>query len=383
MQFFTTVFAAIVLAAPVFAAPAPLRKFHGRYIVKLKDGVAKSKVLIQLKNSEITHEWSIVHGFAGQFSEDAVNVLRASSDVEYIAEDEIVTTSATQTNAPWGLARLSKPDKLANQNTRDLTFSYTYDNYAGFGVDVYVVDTGIYTAHSDFGGRARWGATFGGYPDTDGNGHGTHVAGIVAGTQFGVAKAANVIAVKVLSGFGSGSISDVISGLDWVASSVAASGRPSIATLALAIGSTSIPLDNAVTSLVDRGIHVTVAAGNSNTDAGSTSPARAAGAITVGASTITDARASFSNYGAVVDIFAPGENIISAWIGSTTATNNLSGTSIATPHVAGLVAYLISKHGNSPPAAITALIKSLSVKGILAGIRTFCVLRGALGRRDH
>ncbi|KAG5640867.1 hypothetical protein DXG03_006771 [Asterophora parasitica] len=160
----------------------------------------------------------------------------------------------------------------------------------------------------------------------DNRSHSIH-SGTVGGNQYGVAKAANVIAVKVLSDSGSGSVADIVSGLNWVASSVAASGRPSIATLSLG-GGASVPLDNAVTSLVNKGIHVTVAAGNSNTNAGSTSPARAAGVITVGASTIADARASFSNYGAVVDVFAAGDKVISAWIGGPTATNNISGTSM-------------------------------------------------------
>ncbi|KAG5640721.1 hypothetical protein DXG03_007430 [Asterophora parasitica] len=377
MQFFAAVFAAVfaalALAAPVFGA-APLRaveKFDGqtsgKFIVKLKEGVTKSKVFAQLKNSNVTHDWSVIHGFAGHLSTQAVNALRASPDVEYIAEDGIVSTFATQTNAPWGLARISQPARLASQDTSALTYSYTYDDSAGAGVDVYVVDTGVYTGHSTFGGRARWGATFGGYPDADGNGHGTHVAGTVGGSQYGVAKAASIIAVKVLSDAGSGAVVDIVDGLQWVASAAAASGRPSIATLSLG-GGASVPLDNAVTSLVNKGIHVTVAAGNDNVDAKSTSPARAAGVNTVGASSIVDARAYFSNYGAVVDVFAPGLNVISSWIGSPTATNNISGTSMATPHVAGLVAYLIGLNGNSSPADITALLKSLSVKGVLTGI---------------
>ncbi|KAG5645289.1 hypothetical protein DXG03_006591 [Asterophora parasitica] len=310
MQFFTAVFAAIALAAPVFAGPTPLRtvekfngKTSGKYIVKLKEGVTKSKVFGQLKNSKVTHDWKVIHGFAGQLSEEAVNVLRASPDVEYIAEDGIVTTFATQTNAPWGLARLSQRAKLANQDTNALTFSYTYDNTAGAGVDVYVVDTGVYTAHSTFGGRARWGATFGGYPNADGNGHGTHVAGTVGGSQYGVAKAANVIAVKVLSDAGSGAIVDIVSGLEWVASAVAASRRPSIATLSLG-GGASVPLDNAVTS-------------------------------------VRLPQVAFY---------------------------------IPTPMVAGLVAYLIGKNGNSSPASIAALLKSSSVKGVLTGLRAYSVL---------
>ncbi|RDB17350.1 Cuticle-degrading protease [Hypsizygus marmoreus] len=379
MRFFTAVFTAIALAAPVFSSPTPLRtvekfegKTSGKYIVKLKEGASKAAVIGKLRNSTVTHDWKLLNGFAGNLDSETVNLLRASPDVEYIAEDGIVHTFATQTNAPWGLARLSQDAKLTNQNTGALTFSYTYDNTAGSGVDIYIIGkasfhTGVYTAHSQFGGRARWGATFGGYANADGNGHGTHVAGTAAGSQYGVAKAANIIAVKVLSDGGSGSVSDIVSGLNWVANSAASSGRPSVASLSLG-GGASTALDNAVTALTNVGIHVTVAAGNSNTNAGSTSPARAPAVITVGASTIADARASFSNYGAVVDVFAPGQNVISSWIGSTTATNNISGTSMATPHVAGLVAYLIAKNGNSSPAAISTLIKNLSVKNALTGI---------------
>ncbi|RDB21646.1 Cuticle-degrading protease [Hypsizygus marmoreus] len=374
MRFFTAVLTAVALAAPVFAGPTPLRTVEkyqgqttGKYIVKLKDGASKSAIFSKLKNSTVTHDWKLINGFAGDLDSATVNLLRASPDVEYIAEDGIVHTFVTQTNAPWGLARLSQDARLSNQDTSALTFTYTYDASAGAGVDIYIIDTGVFTTHSQFGGRARWGATFGGYASADGNGHGTHVSGTAAGSQFGVAKAANIIAVKVLSDGGSGSLADVVSGINWVATAAAASGRPSVASLSLG-GGVSTPLDNAVTALTVAGIHVTVAAGNSNADASTTSPARAPAVITVGASTIADARASFSNFGSVVDIFAPGQNVISSWIGSTTATNNISGTSMATPHIAGLVAYLIAKNGNSSPASIAATIQSLSVKNALSGI---------------
>ncbi|KAG5652708.1 hypothetical protein H0H81_004021 [Sphagnurus paluster] len=188
-----------------------------------------------------------------------------------------------------------------------------------------------------------------------------HYRGTAAGIQCGVAKAANIIAVKVLGDDGwavsSNSINGIISGLNWISESAKASGRPSIASLSIG-GSASTPLDNAVTALVNKGIYVTVAAGNSNVDAGNTSPARAFGSITVGASTITDARASFSNYGAVVDIFAPGQTILSAWPGAADAT----------PHVAGLVANFIGKYGAISPAKMGELIQKSSVKGILSNI---------------
>ncbi|KAF8063398.1 serine protease [Lyophyllum atratum] len=373
MRFFTAVLAAVALAVPAFASPATIhavQKFDGqttgRYIVKLKDGVAKASVIGKLK-AKTTHEWEVINGFASELDDESLAALRANPDVEYISEDGIMHTMTTQTNAPWGLSRLSSSTKLANQDTSALTFSYTYDPSAGNGVDIYVVDTGVYTGHSTFGGRARWGATFGGYASADGNGHGTHCAGTAAGSQYGVAKSASIIAVKVLSDSGSGAVSDIVSGLNWVLSSAQSSGRPSIVSMSLG-GSASTAMDNAVASLTAGGVHVAVAAGNSNVDAGTTSPARAPSAVTVGASTIADARASFSNYGSVVDIFAPGQNVISSWIGSSTATNNISGTSMATPHIAGLIAYFIGRSGNVSPATMSANIKTLSLKGVLSGI---------------
>ncbi|KXN80636.1 Cuticle-degrading protease [Leucoagaricus sp. SymC.cos] len=230
-----------------------------------------------------------------------------------------------------------------------------------------LVSTSTLLIPSQFGGRARWGETFGPYADADGNGHGTHCSGTAAGSQFGVAKSANLIAVKVLSDAGSGAVSDIVSGLSFVQSSARSSGRPSVASMSLG-GGASTALDSAVASLTGSGVHLSVAAGNDGADAGNTSPARAPSANTVGATTIADARASFSNFGSVVDVFAPGQNVISAWIGSTTATNNISGTSMATPHVAGLIAYLISVRGNMSPASMSTLLKSLSLKGVISGV---------------
>ncbi|KAG8944826.1 subtilisin-like serine protease, partial [Tulasnella sp. 419] len=261
---------------------------------------------------------------------------------------------------------ITQKTKLTSSDTSALTYNYTYNSKAGEGVDVYVLDTGIYVEHETFEGRAKWGysAVSG---NTDGHGHGTHCAGTIAGKQFGVAKKANVIAVKVLSDSGSGSTSGIIAGIDWVISQYKASGRPSVISMSLG-GSKDTTLDNGVTAAVNSGVHVVVAAGNSNVDAKNTSPARAPLVITVGASTIADARASFSNYGAVVDVFAPGQDVISSWIGSTTATNKISGTSMATPHVAGLAAYLLSIHGPLSPADLTTKIKELAVKGALTAI---------------
>ncbi|KAF8645749.1 hypothetical protein AX16_007616 [Volvariella volvacea WC 439] len=377
MRFSIFAIASVVFAAvPAFTAPSALRTVEryagettGKYIVVLKDGVSPASLLGSLRSADIKveAEWEIINGFATELSEEALNALRASDEVDYITEDGIATITATQTNAPWGLGRISQDGRLSNQNAAALTFTYTYDNSAGAGVDVYVVDTGVYTAHSQFGGRARWGATFGGYANADGHGHGTHVAGTVAGSQFGVAKAASIIAVKVLSDSGSGTIADIVSGLNWVLTQSRASGRPSVVNLSLG-GSANTALDNAVASLTSAGVHVVVAAGNSNANAANYSPARAPSAITVGATTIADARASFSNYGAVVDIFAPGNAVISSYIGSTSATASLSGTSMASPHVAGLVAYFISKDGNQSPAALSTKLQTLSIKNAISGL---------------
>ncbi|KAF8996963.1 serine protease [Cyathus striatus] len=376
MHFLTVAVAALSLvAASVLGSPASLKVVEtfagektGRFIVKLKDGVSKASVINNL-NATITHEWDIVNGFAGHLDTNTLNILRASTDVESISEDGIMHTmsNVTQNDAPWGLSRLSSATALSNINTNLLTFSYTYDSSAGSGVDIFIVDTGVLTTHTQFGGRASWGATFGGYASADGNGHGTHCAGTAAGSRFGVAKNANIIAVKVLADSGTGSVTDIISGLDWVLSTAASSSRPSIVSMSLGGGATPT-LDDAVESLTDAGIHVAVAAGNSNTDANTTSPARAPSANTVGASTIVDERASFSNYGSIVDIFAPGQNVISSWIGSNTATNDISGTSMATPHVAGLIAYLIARDGNVSPADMSTKLQSLSLKGVLSGI---------------
>ncbi|KAG5639229.1 hypothetical protein H0H81_005303 [Sphagnurus paluster] len=366
MRFFTIVFAAATFASPLLAAPSPRRgieiqKFDGqtsgKYIVKVKSGVTRADLFSKLGlNTTVTHDWKVLNGFAGNLDENTINALRNSQDIEWISEDGIMHTMVTQTNAPWGLSRISSGTRLANQNANALTFSYTFSS-AGAGVDVYVVDTGVFIQHTQFGGRARWGATFGGFANADGNGHGTHCAGTVGGSQFGVAKSANIIAVKVLSDSGSGSTSDIVSGLNFVLNAARTSRRPSIVSMSLG-GGISTALDNAVASLTSAGVHVVVAAGNENRDAGSSSPARAPSAITVGATTIADTRASFSNFGSVVDVFAPGQAIISAGIRGTTAT----------PHVAGLVATLISSRGNSSPAAMKNLVKSLASKNVISGI---------------
>ncbi|KAH6908860.1 serine protease [Coprinopsis sp. MPI-PUGE-AT-0042] len=369
MRFSSIVALAIVMAAPALAVPTTLKtverysgETNGGYIVTFKTAAARRNWAQKLKATEL----NLIEGIASSLDEETLNTLRASEDVASITEDGIMHTTATQTNAPWGLGRISQAGRLSSQSTTALTYSYTYDDSAGSGVDIYIVDTGVLTTHNQFGGRARWGASFVG-GTSDGNGHGTHCAGTAAGSQFGVAKRANIIAVQVLSAGGSGSTSGIVSGLDYIRQQAAASGRPSIVSMSLG-GSGNTALDNAIASLTSAGIHAIVAAGNSNANASGFSPARAPSAVTVGASTIADAKASYSNFGALVDVWAPGSNVISSWIGSDTATNSISGTSMATPHVAGLAAVLISKEGNVSPAALSTKLKSYAVNGVLSGV---------------
>ncbi|KIL60981.1 hypothetical protein M378DRAFT_874023 [Amanita muscaria Koide BX008] len=376
MRFASAALALLALVVPALCVPTGLITVEkangptsGKYIITLKSGVNKAGLISQTKTLNVTDKWDIINGFAGHCDDSTLNYLRAHSDVESIAEDGILSINFIifQPDAPWGLERISQSSPVGSSDPSALSYNYTYDNSAGAGVDIYVIDTGIYTDHSSFQGRARWGATFGGYPDADGNGHGTHCAGTAASYDYGVAKNANLIAVKVLGDDGKGYNSDIISGMDYVQTQAASSGRPSVASMSLG-GQGYTAVDNAVASLTGSGIHVVVAAGNSGVDASNTSPARAPSALTVGASDITDTFAYFSNYGAPVKVIAPGVNVISTWIGSPTATNSISGTSMATPHVSGLVAYLIALQGNLSPAEMISQVQNLAVGGILNSI---------------
>ncbi|PVU98660.1 hypothetical protein BB559_001367 [Furculomyces boomerangus] len=325
------------------------------------------------EKNKINHiyEHGIV-GYAGQFEPELIEGIRNSDDVEYVERDQIVYASDTQSGATWGLARIShrEPMSLANYN------KYLYDPKAGTGVTVYIVDTGINIQHVDFEGRAVWGKTIpSGDTNTDGNGHGTHVAGTVGSKTYGVAKKAKLVAVKVLRSNGSGTMSDVVSGVSYTVSDhvqrtndAIRTGSPapiSVANMSLG-GGNSQALTSAVTSAVASGITYVVAAGNDNRDACSYSPANTPNAITVGSTDFNDARSYFSNYGKCVDVFAPGRNILSTWIGSNTATNTISGTSMASPHVAGLAAYYLSLSNTKlTPAQVMAKIVQTCTSGIV------------------
>lgn len=253
---------------------------------------------------------------------------------------------------------------------------YQYDPNGGEGVKVYVIDTGVNVDHIDFGGRASWGHTVpNGDLDSDGNGHGSHCAGTIAGSRYGIAKKAQPVAVKVLRSNGSGTMSDVVAGVDWATTAHLKEKhaqdkkyKGAVANMSLG-GGRSPTLDVAVNGAVRAGIVFSVAAGNDNSDACDYSPAAAELAITVGATTIEDERAYFSNYGKCVDVFAPGMNILSVWRGSRYATNTISGTSMAAPHVAGLAAYLLSlEEGPVTAKEIKEKILATAIKDKLDGI---------------
>ncbi|KAG9096267.1 subtilisin-like serine protease [Ceratobasidium sp. 370] len=321
---------------------------------------------------EITNDYDAFNGYSAQLSPDTLAELAKSPDVAMVVEDSRCKGDLTQTDAPWGISRISRKTRLpAGSSVNNVNYVFNRKP-SGAGVDVYVIDTGVNTAHVDFSGRARWGATFGPYKNADGHGHGTHIAGTIAGKRYGVAKAASIIAVKVLGDNNSGWNSDQIAGINWAVKQALATRRPSV--LSISIGSGPDPaVDRAVTNAVALGIHVVVSAGNDNKDARNFSPARAPAVITVGATNINDGRwvwsgTSGSNWGPGVDIWAPGEYITSTWIGSTIATNRITGTSMATPHVSGLIAYLLAVEGRRTPANMLARIKQLAPDGILAGI---------------
>jgi cerevisin len=260
---------------------------------------------------------------------------------KFFGSSPSATTNCTaQLDAPWGLSR------VAHRDLPETFGRYVYPITAGSGVDAYIIDTGINIDHNDFDGRASWGVTIPEFDlDIDGNGHGTHCAGIVGGKTYGIAKKVNLVAVKVLRTNGFGTNADVLKGVEWVLNQhrvASRRGRRSVANMSLG-GGKSLALERVVDAAVGMGIHFAVAAGNDNVDACNYSPAGAKKAITVGASTITDSMAYFSNIGPCVDIFAPGLDITSTWIGSPDATNTISGTSMAAPHVCGVLALYLGE----------------------------------------
>ncbi|MEY4147284.1 MAG: hypothetical protein RL278_840 [Actinomycetota bacterium] len=329
----------------------------GRYIVQFASNTASAVAAASLTSGPITTFSNAINGFVANLTTSEVAALQSNPNVVGLEPDRIVMASTDQPTPGWGLDRI-------DQRVLPLNQKYTYTT-SGVGVTAYVIDSGINSTHTDFTGRIKSGFTVisDGNGVEDCNGHGTHVSGIIAGTKFGVAKSASLVPVRVLDCAGSGTVSGLISGLNWAITNHLA-GVPAVANLS--VGATiSASLNAAVASTVADGITVVVAAGNDNLDACNYSPASAPSAITVGATASDDSRASYSNYGTCVDIFAPGSSISSAYKGSATASASMSGTSMASPFVTGIAAVYLENHTSATPAAVTTAITDASTRDVV------------------
>ncbi|KAL4730765.1 hypothetical protein ACLX1H_002804 [Fusarium chlamydosporum] len=381
----------LVNAAPT-AKVDSTKVIPGKYIVTLKSDIAAADVESHLswvgdvhkrglneraeKGVERTYNGKYgFHGYAGSFDKNTITEIKENPDVALVEEDRVWTINfteeepeeeslskralTTQSGATWGLGTVS-------HRSRGST-SYIYDTNAGAGTYAYIVDTGIRATHSEFEGRAQAVYTAFSGQNADTIGHGTHVAGTIGGKTYGVAKKATIQAVKVFQG-SSSSTSIILAGFNWAANDIISKGRTTKSVVNMSLGGGySASFNNAVESASRSGIISAIAAGNDGANAANTSPASAPSAITVGAIDSTWTIASYSNYGTVLDIFGPGSNILSSWYTSDSATNSISGTSMATPHIAGLVLYGISVQGVSGVSGVTSWLKSTATSGKISG----------------
>ncbi|MFC8236647.1 S8 family serine peptidase, partial [Streptomyces sp. NPDC057284] len=341
------------------AAPAPAMgtvygadaatAVSGSYIVMLDQKANKAKLAKEYGGKLKRTYSSALNGFsANGLSQTEAKRLAADPAVSKVVQNKKFHIDATQDNPPsWGLDRIDQTETAGDH-------AYTYPDSAGEGVTAYVIDTGVRVTHKEFEGRATSGFDAVDNDDSadDGNGHGTHVAGTIAGATFGVAKKAKIVAVRVLDDSGSGTTEQVVAGIDWV---TAHHEGPSVANMSLG-GGADPALDAAVQKAIASGVTFAVAAGNESADASEGSPARVPEAITVASSTVDDEQSSFSNYGSVVDIYAPGSDITSSWNDSDDATNTISGTSMATPHVVGAAAVYLAGHPDAAPAEVATAL---------------------------
>ena len=352
------------LALPSVATAAPAAE---RFVVVLKDSVAQPGEVAREHGRRYEAQVSFVYrhaleGYAARVPGREVGALRSDRRVAFVEQDRRVEASATQTSPPWGLDRI-------DQRSRSLSGTFSYTS-TGAGINAYVVDTGIRFSHTDFGGRAVDGydAVDPGTTAEDCDGHGTHVAGTTGGESHGVAKDATLVAVRVLDCEGSGSYSGVIAGVDWVTADHDP-GEPAVANMSLG-GPASSALDTAVRGSIADGVTYTVAAGNDSRNACNFSPARVSEAITVSATNSSDSKPSWANYGSCVDFFAPGVSIKSAWHTSDTATNTISGTSMAAPHAAGVAALYLAGNPGASPQTVRDALYAKTTKGIVGRSKT-------------
>ncbi|WYZ45727.1 hypothetical protein EsH8_VIII_001043 [Colletotrichum jinshuiense] len=376
---------AVVAALVSFGAAAPTARDEpapdvtGKFIITLKPGISTRDIDSHLSWVDAVHKRSMsrrdtagvekkykigkFNGYSGHFDDVTIEELRNNSDVVEIEPEQIYTLEAftTQTGATWGLGSISSRQPGST--------TYRYDDSAGEGSYAYVVDSGININHNEFEGRAEQGYNAAGGEFDDTFGHGTHVAGTIGGKTYGVAKKATLVDVKVFIGRQS-TTSIILDGYQWAVEDIVAKGRASRSVINMSLGGgASTAFNNAVAGAFEDGILSVVASGNENLPASTRSPASAPDALTVGAIDSAWDEPSYSNYGDAVDILAPGSDVLSAWIGSNSATYTTTGTSMATPHVAGLALYLAVLEDISTPAALTARILALATEGAATGLQ--------------
>jgi subtilisin family serine protease len=365
---------ALVVCAMLFAPASAAQSDDQRasYIVVLNDSVGQAAPVAAAHaerfQADVGHVYNnALKGYSATLAKGRLGALLADPRVQSIEADKEITTAVTQTGATWGLDRI-------DQRSRPLSGTFTYTR-TGAGVKAYIIDTGIHASHTQFGGRVLQGrdTVDGALPAADCHGHGTHVAGTVGGSIHGVAKGVTLVAVRVLNCNGSGSTSGVIAGVDWVTGNHLA-GQPAVANMSLG-GGVSTSLDNAVRNSIADGVSYAVAAGNGNifgqaVNACNGSPSRVAEAMTISATDSTDRKATWANYGNCVDWFAPGVSITSAWYTSNTATRTISGTSMATPHTAGVAAQYLQSNPSASPATVRTALFNLTTKSIVTSSNT-------------
>lgn len=350
----------------VESAPVDATAVVGRYIVQLKAGEGSATVEEHLdavaagqgtQGFSLQHKYSSLNAYSAELSDEQLGMLRNHPHVERIAEDFVIDVLATQNNPEWGLDRIDQRERPVNN-------SYTYGN-DGEGVHIYIMDTGIRNSHEEFTGRIGAGYNAVSNEDAaDCNGHGTHVASTAAGTTYGVAKKATIHPVKALGCDGTGTGQELVAAINWMQTNA-----PSGSVVNMSLGAGKSPyLNSLVAGLVTKGVTAVVAAGNDNQNACNVSPASEASAITVGASTQADGRASFSNFGSCVDIFAPGTQTKAAWYTGDSHTRILQGTSMASPHVAGAAALYLKANSGSTPAQVKTGLLSAATSGVLSGV---------------
>ncbi|MEU8523695.1 S8 family peptidase [Streptomyces sp. NPDC048577] len=360
-----------VSALPAVAAPAPEGVIQNAgapgtvansYIVTLDESAqaetARGRAVAAHYGAKIKKTYtSALNGYSVELSEAQAKKLAADPAVTSVVQNRVFKVNGTQPSPPsWGLDRIDQKALPLNQ-------SYTYPDSAGQGVTAYIIDTGVRITHNDFGGRASYGYDAVDNDNTaqDGHGHGTHVAGTVAGSSYGVAKKAKIVGVRVLNNQGSGTTAQVVAGIDWVTQNAV---KPAVANMSLG-GGVDAALDAAVRNSIASGVTYAVAAGNDSSNASNYSPARVSEAITVGSTTSSDARSSFSNYGSVLDVFAPGSSITSSWNSSDSATNTISGTSMAAPHVAGAAAVYLGDHPTATPSQVSTALTTAATPNVV------------------